>query len=425
MFSIFKKREADCRIRIGGVPIPHSLEPLHFLFAGSTGTGKSQALNGLLDTIRGRGDRVIVADSGGEALARWFQNSDTILNPLDARSAEWSPFCELAGPWDADRLAKSMIPDSEGSDREWQLYSQSLLSAVMQRLSERGEATNERLLYFLTVAKSEEIEQLVSGMPAQTLFDTGAAKMLSSVRGIVGSYLPSYRFLSPSAGASAWSIRKWIECGQGWLWLPYKDDQLASLRPLLSAWIGEAVSSILSLRPDPSRRLWLLLDELASLGRIQSLSDALTKGRKYGLRCVAGLQSVSQLRASYGREGAQTLLSCLSSSLTLRSADAETADYLSRNLGDAEVRRENRSRGDGRETLSEQRVNTRIVLPSEIQNLPDRTGFLNLAGDFPVARIEIPIVQKSEVVPPFSARSSLSSVPTPEPDPICSQESVP
>jgi type IV secretory pathway TraG/TraD family ATPase VirD4 len=406
MFSFFKKREPDLRIRIGGVPIPHSLEPLHFLFAGSTGTGKSQALIGVLDTIRARGDRVIMVDSGGEALARWFHPGDTLLNPLDQRSAEWSPFSELAGPWDADRLAKSMIPDSEGSDREWQLYSQSLLAAVMQRLAERGDATNERLLYFLTVAKSEEIEQLVSGLPAQTLFDTGAAKMLSSVRGIIGSYLPSYRFLSPSAGASAWSIRRWIECGSGWLWLPYRDDQLPSLRPLISAWVGEAVSSILSLRPDPSRRIWLLLDELASLGRIQSMSDALTKGRKYGLRCVAGLQSVSQLRASYGREGAQTLLSCLSSSLTLRSADAETADYLSRGIGEAEVRRENRSRSEGRETIAEQRTVQRVVLPSEIQNLPDRDGYLSLAGDYPIARVQVPIVTKPEVIPPFVPRGS-------------------
>jgi hypothetical protein len=414
MFSIFRKREPDLRIRIGGVPVPMKLEPLHFLIAGSTGTGKSVAINSMLDTLRARGDRVIMADVGGEAMARWWCDGDAILNPLDQRSIEWSPFSELAGPWDSDRLAKSMIPDSEGSDREWQLYSQTLLAAVVQRLIERGEATNERLLYYLTVAKSEEIEQLVSGLPAQTLFDTGASKMLSSVRGIVGSYLPSYRYLSPTAGAGAWSIRRWIESGAGWLWMPYKDDQAASLKPLLSAWIGEAVNAILSLRPDAARRVWLILDEAASLGRVQALADGLTKGRKYGLRAVLGLQSVSQLRASYGLECAQTLLSCLSSSLILRSSDAETADYLSRALGEAEVRRENRSRGDGRETLSEQRVNTRIVLPSEIQNLEDRTGFLNLAGDFPVARIEIPIVQKSEVVPPFIPRGSVVPEPSPE-----------
>ncbi len=423
MFNIFGfNKKPDHRLKIGDVPIPENLEPLHFLFAGSTGTGKSQALNGLLDIIRARGDRVIMCDSGGEAMARWWHTGDTILNPLDQRSVSWSPFSELQGPWDADRLSKSMIPDSEGHDREWQLYSQSLLAAVMQRLSERGEATTERLLYFLTVAKADEISEVVSGLPAQTLLDTGAAKMLSSVRGIIGSYLPSYRFLPSAAGTDTWSIRQWVEGGRGWLWLPYRDDQISSLRPLLAAWIGESVSSVLSLRPDPNRRLWLLLDELASLGRVQALDSALTKGRKFGLRCVAGLQSASQLRAAYGREGAQTLLSCLSSWLVLRSVDPETADYLSRGLGDAEVRRENVSRSEGRETRAEQRATTRVVMPSEIQNLPDRIGYLNLAGDYPIARVEIPIVERPEIVPPFVPRGSGDPAPAGEPAPNPSSE---
>ena len=43
---------------------------------------------------------------------------------------------------------------------------------------------------------------------------------------------------------------------------------------------------------DRVRRRWLLLDEVASLGRVQGLSDALTKGRKYGLCAMMGLQSV-------------------------------------------------------------------------------------------------------------------------------------
>ena len=47
---------------------------------------------------------------------------------------------------------------------------------------------------------------------------------------------------------------------------------------------------------------------MASLGRVQGLSDGLTKGRKYGLCAMMGLQSISQLRDVYGKDGAQTLL---------------------------------------------------------------------------------------------------------------------
>lgn len=408
-------------ITIGGLPIPRSLEPYHFLFASDTGTGKSLSINGLLDPLRAREDRVIMCDSGGEAMARWYRRGDIILNPLDRRSVAWSPFAELAGagPWHADRIAKSMVPDREGVEGEWALYSQSLITAVLQRLHERGEATNERLLYFLTVAKSDEIEQLVSGLPAQTLFDVGATKMLSSVRGIIGSYLPSYRFLQPSAGVNAFSIRKWVHSGTGWLWIPYLDDQLDALRPLLSGAIGEIVSAVLSLRPNPNRRLWLMLDEVASLGRVQALNAALEKGRKYGLCCVFGLQNIAQLRRHYGLDGAQTLCSNLSSWLLMRTRDGETNDYLSRSLGEAEIRRENISRGDRGETVSEQRATPRVVLPSEIKDLPNRTGFLDLAGDYPVTRVEIPIIDRPEVIPPFAPRvEGFSPPPKPKPDPF-------
>ena len=162
-----------------------------------------------------------------------------------------------------------------------------------------GSSTNADLVQGLTVANSEDLEALVRGLPAQTLFDSGAARMLGSVRAIIGAYLAPYRFLPPGAGADAFSLRRWVEGGGGWLWIPVRADLSTALRPLIAAWIGEAVSAVLALPPDRDRRLWLLLDELAALGRVQSLSEALTQGRKFGLCAVAGLQTVAQLRGAY------------------------------------------------------------------------------------------------------------------------------
>jgi ABC-type lipoprotein export system ATPase subunit len=47
---------------LGGVPLPTELEPLHCLFAGSTGTGKTTLIDEILCTTIPRGDRVIVCD---------------------------------------------------------------------------------------------------------------------------------------------------------------------------------------------------------------------------------------------------------------------------------------------------------------------------------------------------------------------------
>jgi len=403
---------AKWQLRIAGVAWPWGLESLHLLVSGATGAGKSQTIHGTLGTLRVRGDAAIITDIGSEALRGFGQPSDVILNPLDARSAAWSPFADMESAADAERLAKSMIPDHEGAEREWFIYSQVLVAATLRRLWERGEATNGALLHALTLATPSELKDLVQGLPAQALFHEGAEKMLASVRGIVGSYLAPYSYLPTEAGAKSWSIRRHVREGKGWLWLSYREDQAAALRPLLAAWIGEAVNAALSLPPNRARRHWLLLDEVASLGRVQGLSDALTKGRKYGLCAMMGLQSISQLRDVYGKDGAQTLLSCLSSQLLLRANDPETAEYASLSLGEAEVLRESISTGQHR-TVTEQHHIERLVLASQLQGLPNRVGYLRLAGEDVVRRVSVPLVQREARIEAFVPRTLSAEAITP------------
>ena len=406
-----KQRGRPGQITIGGVPVPPDVEPNHFVLTGGTGAGKTVALAGILGATRDRPtDRSIVVDPGGEMMSRFYRDGDTILNPLDARSVAWSPFSEMGAAHDADRLAKSMIPDAPGAgdSQQWQLYSQALVAAVLERLMESGRATNADLLRVLTVDKADDIESLVSGLPAQTLFDTGATKMLSSVRGIIGSYLPSYRFLPPDAGSAAFSVRRWTESGSGWLWIPVRADMMASMRGLVAAWIGEAVSAALSLAPDPARRTWLVLDELAALGRVQSLAEALTQGRKFGLCAVAGLQTVAQLKEAYGTFGSQVLLSCFSSQLILRAPDPDTARWCSDSIGQRHVIRkvssESQNTGGGGKSESDQHAIEAAVLPSEIQNLPKLQGFLRLADAPSIVRVRLEPRDRPQVAVPYQAR---------------------
>lgn len=416
--ALGKGRKAPGQLRLGGVPVPVDAEPLNFLMAGSPGSGKSQAINGNLDTIRARGERVMMADVGGEAMASWWQEGDQMLNVFDTRTQDWSPFAEMEGPWDAAVIAKSIVPDKDGSEKEWALFSQALIEAVIVRLWERDEATNEKFLYYLTIAKSEEIEPLVAGLPAQTLFDTGAAKMLSSVRGIVGTALMPYRFLNPKAGKDGFSVRKWVKEGEGWLWIPYRADMQDALAPLIACWVGVLSTTVLSLKSELGRRIWLIMDEFAALGRIQGIQAAFDKGRKKGLCIIIGLQTVAQARLSYGPQGAQIIMSCIANKLILSTEDPETAKYLSDTLGEREIIRTetSSSRNDQGSSESSARRHTseRVVIPSQIQNLPKLTGFLKLAG-YPIAQVEIPIVHKPEVIEPFIQKPFTTQTPKTEP----------
>ncbi len=408
-------------VYIGGVPIPPDLEPLSFLISGSPGTGKSQIIRGILSQLRGRDDIVIVADPGGDMMKIFLnEKADTILNPLDSRSSKWSILAELENEWEASRLAKAIVPDGEGSNLEWTGYAQSLITSVIQSLPDG--AKNGDLLDALTISSDEQLGRLVAGTPAARLFSKGSEKMLGSIRSIIATELTPWTYLDRDASSKDWSISKFIrqavadqvatnddlESSVPWLWIPYKSDQRALLRPLLGAWLDLISTTVMKLDPSSDRRIWVIVDELPALRKVGSLTESLAEGRKFGLVCVAGLQNISQLREVYGRDGAQSLLGCFQNVVTLRITDTDTAEYMSEKLGEGEFEEERTSKtqsdGNDSKTTSLYREKKRIVMPAEIKSLPNLRGYLDIAGPIPPMLIEVPIVEAETVAEAFIPR---------------------
>ena len=137
------------------------------------------------------------------------------------------------------------------------------------------------------------------------------------------------------------SIRDWMENGSGSLFITWREDMKEAMKPLVSAWVDVFGSSALSLPESEAVAWWMALDELASLEKLASLQDVLTKGRKHGVRVIAGLQSVSQLTDIYGKEQATTLRASFRSLVVLGGSktDSETAEAMSLALGEHEVAR--------------------------------------------------------------------------------------
>ena len=98
----------------------------------------------------------------------------------------------------------------------------------------------------------------------------------------------------PGAGSpgTGFSVREWVKAGRGVLFLPYQADQIAALKAILSIWMRLAIFQTMSLG-EGDHRLWFVVDELGALGAINGLPDALTRLRKFGGRCVLGLQSIA------------------------------------------------------------------------------------------------------------------------------------
>lgn len=120
------------------------------------------------------------------------------------------------------------------------------------------------------------------------------------------------------------------------------------------------------------------------------------------------VQTIAQLRSTYGRDEAQVLLSCLATKMILSAGDAETAEYFEKQLGKQEVERTQISGGDSRSmhgmssstNWSKQRQIQSAVLASEILTLPDLQGYLQLSSGA-IARIGLPYLNLLQQVAPF------------------------
>lgn len=400
------RKVARDAIELAGVEVPRQLEAQHFLFTGTTGTGKTQAINSMLRTIRARGHRAVIADPGGGFYSRFARAGDVMFNPFDGRTVDWSPFADIENDYDCERIARAIVPDGVGDGMQWHHYSQSFVAAVLRTMHNNGERSIKRLLYWLTTAEPKELADMLAGTPAAALCAKGNERMLASTRAILSSYVGVFPYL---ADEGTFSVREWVRnsLGEGWLFVTYRDDQMGMLRGLVATMLELAIVEGLSLSEDQDRGLWFVMDEVDSLGKVTSLRAGLTKLRKYGGRCVLGLQTVAQLRTTYGRDEAQTLMANCSTKLVLRAGDAETARSMEDELGQQEIERATRSDSKskteffgGSTSTSQQYTRQSAVMASEIMALENLHGYLKMPGDT-IHQVKLDYVAMPEVQPAF------------------------
>jgi len=384
-------------IRIAGQDIAALDEVKHFKLVGTTGTGKSTAIYQLLDAALKRGDRAVISDPDGGYHRRLHRarRADVVLNPFRPDSVRWDPFGEIRQPYDVDQLASALIPYSDDpSTREWRAYARTLFVAVIRRCHVDGPTTLARLWELLTVASIDELRPLVAGTAAQPFLEPDNARMFGSIRSVLMSAIEALEHIRVQRSRS-FSVRDWVQRGRGVLFIPYRADQIAALRSIIAAWLRLAIVEALSQPENQDQRLWFVVDELDAIGAIDGLKDALARLRKFGGRCVLGFQSIAQVSSTYGAGDAQTIVENCGNALIFRCSSGEnggTSQFASRLIGEREVRRRQVARSRDRESgwpargarrsvqISEQLVVESALMPSEIEQLPDLSGYLKLAS---------------------------------------------
>jgi type IV secretory pathway TraG/TraD family ATPase VirD4 len=386
-------------VTFAGVEVEPKDETKHFKLIGTTGTGKSTAIHEILRGALARGDRAIIADPDGGYLSRFYDAAagDLILNPFDARSRRWDLFAEIEQDYDCEQLARALIPNTTGEDRSWRDYARTLVTATTRQLWElRARDPNyarvEELHRLIQRAPIEELRILLANTAAHSFLERGNERMFGSIRSVASQCIASLEYIGrQNESAAPLSIRQWVrgeQQGLGALFLPYSAGQTAALGSAISAWLRIAIFETMS-GTERDQRLWFIVDELDALGPIDGLKDALARLRKFGGRCVLGFQSIAQVSDTYGQGEAHTIVENCGNTLILRCSASEqggTALFASKLIGEREVIRPllSRTRRPGQwsdaRTLSDHQMTEAAVLPSEIEQLPDLTGYVKLAS---------------------------------------------
>jgi type IV secretion system protein VirD4 len=137
------------------------------------------------------------------------------------------------------------------------------------------------------------------------------------------------RFTSSSLRAADFGSLRTAEASIYWC---LSESDVAVLKPLSTLFFTLALYQVK--RAEGAVAVNFLLDELANIGQIPNLDVevAILRGRGVGL--TIGLQSVSQLEQMYGRAAAKVIMDCINTTVVRRGLDADSAEHISRALGE-------------------------------------------------------------------------------------------
>ena len=121
--------------------------------------------------------------------------------------------------------------------------------------------------------------------------------------------------------------------GKMTVFLTLPPERMRGQSGLLRLWLTAMFRACIRGGLQEERKVHFLIDEAASLGRMEVINDALDKYRGYGVRLQLYFQSLGQLKVSFPEDQGQTMLSN-TTLVAFGINDLETAEHISKRLGD-------------------------------------------------------------------------------------------
>ena len=311
----------------------------------------------------------------------------------DRRSHRYNPFDELAAAperrrySEALRLANSLVEARGRGTESWVEGAREIFAATAVVALEHKAPTIAAVYDLLTQPGSPA--DLLAGLAEATA--SGEARSIFNRFGglpekVLGSYMsvlfdgglrlwadPDVR---DATAASDFEITR-LRSDPGSVFICVSQKDLSVLAPLIRLMFQQ----MFTLLQETDRTeadtfdVLFLLDEFASLGKMEEMGRAITTVRSSGAHLMLIIQSLPNLREIYGSDGAANFMGNCELQLFMAPTDVDTPRYISEAIGDQTrmVRvRSWRQRGFDAASIQERQEGIRLIRPEQIRLLgPD------------------------------------------------------
>jgi type IV secretion system protein VirD4 len=372
---------------------------VHSLVAAPTGAGKGVGI--VIPTLLTYPGSTVVLDVKGENYEKTARRRQSLGDRVfkfapyakDRRSHRYNPFDEVATAperrrfSEALRLANSLIEAKGKGTESWVDGAREIFAATAVVAHERGTPTIAAVYDLLTAPGAPG--ELLEALAAET--NSGEARsVFNRFAGQPEKVLGSYMSVLFDGGLRLWAdpdVRDataatdfWItdfRSDPGSVFLCVSQKDLGVLSPLIRLMFQQMFTLLQETdRTDADKfDVLFLLDEFASLGKMQEMGRAITTVRSSGAHLMLIVQSLANLREVYGADGAANFMGNCELQLFMAPTDTDTPRYISEAIGDQTrmVRVKSwRQRGWDAASIQERQEGIRLIRPEQIRMLgPD------------------------------------------------------
>ena len=339
-----------------------------------------------------------------------------LFDPLapDGRTARFNPLAHIersstsAVLDELQRMAVMLFPGHDHADPFWSEAARTGFIGVGAYVAETPDLPFSLGEIFRQLTQGDARERFPSLIKARKLagaplsrgcasaltdFCSSSENTFASIRQTITSRMGLW--LNPAVdaatSASDFDLRD-LRQGRLSLYLGASPDNMLRVSPLYSLLFQQLVDLNSRRLPGPDDRpVLVLLDEFARLGRAPVLAAAFSYLAGYGFRLLPVIQSPSQLRALYGPDVTEDILTNCGIEVVFAPKELKVAQELSDRLGFYTYQARSRSRpmglGSGRRSTTTSDQRRALMMPQELMQLPDRSLIVLKAG-MPPARGE-------------------------------------